>query len=569
MKHCINKSIRSARTVALSGLLAALFAAGCTTKDDTLGANLIPDNQQLKAGYAVFQWNKEVLTGLDALNPKKYVETRLYQTDSVVSSNLKQGYLGAAYNDTVGLRTAGFLSQFSNYYLVDDGYFGYRPIFDSAQILLSVSAYGRDTMTEQKFEVYEIKDNAYLTEKPLSAGKTERDSVFYLNFDPEHAATATDADEKNILGQKLFEFTLGGDNGPSKTAVTMKPTPEGREFIQRLMLQTGERKGDYSIYDVNNMSEWFKVFKGLYIRPVDTDKLKAPGQSKGSVYTLDLSASGFAVYGRNRVEEDPSLIKDTIGMVYYFYVSDFTEGNVSVNTVRHDYTSSKIDPDEARAYIDGKPNPNRPEKSRVYVEGMGGVTTEITFTQEFFDDLQKLIDTENAESKKEFTTLAFTQVQMEIYFPDGGRYDWQDIDPSQPGITGGDPTFTGSPLVDRMNVAPSRIGMYTDYGRKVNISDYAYLYESYYGTSLAYGGYINRSHGCYRMDITSHVQEMWNQYMERGKKLEEVPLRKVYLGPEATDFFTTDFTELQGQPDDNGSESQAPIRFKIAYNLIK
>ncbi len=566
MKHCINKSIRSARTAALSGLLAALFAAGCTTKDDTLGANLIPDNQQLKAGYAVFQWNKEVLTGLDALNPKKYVETRLYQTDSVVSSNLKQGYLGAAYNDTVGLRTAGFLSQFSNYYLVDEGYFGYRPIFDSAQLLLSVSAYGRDTMTEQKFYVYEIEDNAYLTEKPLSAGKTERDSVFYLNFNPEEAAT--DADEKNILGQKLFEFTLGGDNGPSKTAVTMKPTPEGREFIQRLMLQTGERKGDYSIYDVNNMSEWFKVFKGLYIRPAEAKKLKAPGQSKGSVYTLDLSASGFAVYGRNRVEEDPSLIKDTIGMVYYFYVGDFTEGNVSVNTVRHDYTGSKIDPDEAQAYIDGKPNPNRLPKSRVYVEGMGGVTTEIAFTQEFFDDLQKLIDTENAESKKEFTTLAFTQVQMEIYFP-GGQYDWTAIDPSQPDITGGDPAFTGIPLIDRMNVAPSRIGMYTNYGRKVNISDYAYLYESYYGTTLAYGGYINRSHGCYRMDITSHVQEMWNQYMEHGKRLEEVPLRKIYLGPEATDFFTTDFTELQGQPDDNGGESQAPIRFKIAYNLIK
>lgn len=574
MKHCINKSIRSARTAALSGLLAALFAAGCTTKDDTLGANLIPDNQQLKAGYAVFQWNREVLTGDKALNPKKYVETRLYQTDSVVSSNLKQGYLGAAYNDTVGLRTAGFLSQFTNYYLVDEGYFGYRPIFDSAQILLSVSAYGRDTMTEQKFYVYEIESNAYLTEKPLSTGKTERDSVFYLNFNPEEAAT--DAGKKNILGQRLFEFTLGGNNGPSKTAVTMNPTPEGRAFIQRLMLQTGERKGDYSIYDVDNMSEWFDVFKGLYIRPAEAAAMKADGTSKGSVYTLDLSASGFAVYGRNRVEEDPSLIKDTIGMVYYFYVSDLDKGNVSINTVRHDYTGSKIKISEARAYIDGKPNPleNRPDKSRVYVEGMGGVTTEITFTQEFFDDLQKLIDTENAESKKEFSTLAFTQVQMEIYFPDGGRYDWQDIDPSAPDITGGTPAdgapaFTGTPLIDRMNVAPKRIGMYTDYGRKVNISDYAYLYESYYDTSLAYGGYINRSHGCYRMDITSHVQEMWNQYTERGKKLEEVPLRKLYLGPEATDFFTTDFTELQGQPDGDGGESQAPIRFKIAYNLIK
>ncbi|MCM1300967.1 MAG: DUF4270 domain-containing protein [Alistipes senegalensis] len=564
MKHCINKLFGSTRVVALFGLLAALFAAGCTTKDDTLGANLIPDNQQLKAGYAVFQWDTDPVTGekIPNLNPKKYVETRLYQTDSIVSSNLTQGYLGAAYNDTVGLRTAGFLSQFTNYYLVDEGYFGYKPIFDSAQILLSVSAYGRDTMTEQKFYVYEIESNAYLTEKPLSAGKTERDSVFYVNFDPENAAT--DAGKKNILGQRLFEFTLGGDNGPSKTAVTMTPTDDGKEFIKRLMLQSGERKGDYSIYDVENLSEWFKEFKGLYIRPAEAEQLKVPAQSKGSVYTLDLSASGFAVYGRNRVEEDPSLIKDTIGMVYYFYVSDLDEGNVSVNTVRHDYTGSEINLDEARAYnSDGTPNPieNRPPKSRVYVEGMGGVTTEIAFTQEFFDDLQKLIDKENAESKKDFTTLAFTQVQMEIYFPDGGRYDWSwdtDID----AVEG---------LIARMNVAPSRLGMYTDYGKKTNIPDYAYLYESYYDTSLAYGGYVNRSHGCYRMDITSHVQEMWNQYMKNGKKLDEVPLRRIYLGPEATDFFTTDFTELQGQPDENGSggESQAPIRFKIAYNLIK
>ncbi|MDE6865113.1 MAG: DUF4270 domain-containing protein, partial [Alistipes sp.] len=213
--------------------------------------------------------------------------------------------------------------------------------------------------------------------------------------------------------------------------------------------------------------------------------------------------------------------------------------------------------EEAQAYIDGLPNTNRPENSRVYVEGMGGVAPEITFTQEFFDDLQKLIDTENAQSEKDFTTLAFTQVQMEIYFPDG-QYDWQDLDAT-----------TAGPLIDRMNTAPARLGMYTDYGKKVNISDYAYLYESYYDTTLAYDGYINRSHGCYRMDITSHVQEMWNQYMDKGKQLDEVPLRKVYLGPEATDFFTTDFTELQGQPDENGGESQAPIRFKIAYNLIK
>ena len=63
-------------------------------------------------------------------------------------------------------------------------YFGYMPIFDSAQLSLSISSYGTDTLTEQTFAVYEIVSNAYLTDKPLGAGKTERDTVFYANFDP-------------------------------------------------------------------------------------------------------------------------------------------------------------------------------------------------------------------------------------------------------------------------------------------------------------------------------------------------------------------------------------------------
>ena len=96
-------------------------------------------------------------------------------------------------------------------------------------------------------------------------------------------------------------------------------------------------------------------------------------------------------------------------------------------------------------------------------------------------------------------------------------------------------------------------------------------YESYYDTPLAYDGRINRSHGCYRMDITSHVQEMWNQYkrakQEAGENFDfdkaTLPLRKVYLGPEATDLFTNAYVELLG------SGSETPIRFTIAYNLVK
>lgn len=557
--HFMNKSLRWTHRFAATALLAGLLAVGCTTKDDTLGANLVPDNQQMKAGYTVLQWNKK------ELNPKKYITTRLYQTDSIVTSNLTTGYMGTMHNDTVGLCAAGVLAQFTNYYLVDDGYFGYMPIFDSAQILLSITGYGKDTLTEQSFEVYEVISNDYLTEKPAATESENRDSTFYMNFDPMKVSYLGD---RSVVGEKpLFSFTLGGSNGPSSVAVTMEPTPEGKEFIKRLMLQTGEYAGQYSIYNRDNIAEWFDIFKGLYIKPAKSDETNVAGskETKGTIYATDLTASGFSVYGRNRVEQDPSLIKDTIGMVYYFKDTELTDcGNVSINSIRHDYDGSLIDIAEARAYNpDGQPNTNRPNKSQVYVQGLGGVVTEIAFTQQFFDDLQALIDDENDQSRKDFRTLAFTQVQMEVYFP-GGQYDWQDLDAT-----------TAGPLIDRMNAAPERLGMYTDYWRKINIADYYYTYESYYDTTLAYGGYINRSHGCYRMDITSHVQQMWNQYREAKLSAGDdefdfeqasLPLRTVYLGPAATDYFTTAYAELEGEI---GSGNDAPIRFIIAYNLVK
>ena len=83
-----------------------LTLGGCTKVDDTLGGNLIPDNQQMRAGYVQ-------LPRADELNQKKYVETRLFQTDSIVSSNITYGYMGSMLNDTLGHRSAGFLRRWS------------------------------------------------------------------------------------------------------------------------------------------------------------------------------------------------------------------------------------------------------------------------------------------------------------------------------------------------------------------------------------------------------------------------------------------------------------------------
>ena len=368
------------RAAAVLAAAALMTFAGCTKVDDTLGSNLVPDNQQMKVGYTTL--GARTLAG--KLDAAKYVETRLFQSDSLKASNISYGYMGSMLSDTFGLRTAGFLTQYLNVYEVKEGYFGYRPIFDSAQILITITSYGNDTLTPQKYNVYEIKSNKYLTEKPVAAGKTERDTVFYLNFDPVKEGVIG-ADDEPVF---TFTFPDGETTGPATTAVTMNTTPATQNFIDRLMLQKGSGtayEDDYSIYSTDSLKQWVEEFKGLYIVPAEDQQEKG----KGNIYATELESSGFMVYARNRVESDPTLIKDTIGMGYIFYnTSISTEyGNVSVNTIRRDYgmaTSTDAKFDIADAKETSEPITSHPTYDQIYVEGMGGVVTAITFDKPFF-----------------------------------------------------------------------------------------------------------------------------------------------------------------------------------------
>lgn len=549
MKQFNNFRRKLLPVAALAAVIAAVFA-GCTKVDDTLGGNLIPDNQQMKAGYVELRG--------EGLNPKKYVETRLFQSDSLISSNISYGYFGTILNDTLGERKAGFLSQMINYYKVDEGYFGYEPIFDSAQIMLKITSIGSDSLTEQTFAVYEIISNDYIDKKPISAGKSQADTTFYINFNPQNPNGDGSAEKVYDENKPLFTFKLGGEGTtPSTTtSITMTPTEEGRDYVKRLMLQKKGEKyyNDYSIYSPDSLEYWVKEFKGLYIAPDPKTPITENG--KGTIFATSLDYSGLAVFGRNRVKDDPTLIKDTIGMVYYFYESGTEFGNVSVNTISHKYNDQVIDIDQAK-----ESNTDRLPDPRVFVEGMGGVVTEMTFTPEFFAELENVIAEENEKEGKDFKTLAFSQAKMSVYFTES-EYEWEEL------------TF-GPGLIAEMNAFPSRLGLYTNFKTLTPISDYAYSYEQNYNTTLSYGGYINRSRGCYVMDITGYMQQLWNSYIKAkeaaGGVIDDIDWTKVtnrtvYIGPEAYSLYSSSFGVLQGMTD---PVNKAPIRFDLAYNLIK
>ncbi len=520
--------------------VAAITFSGCTQVDTSLGSDLTLDNQSLKIG----QMN---LNGLDA----NLFESRLYISDSINSGGLSYGYFGAMGNDTFGTRRAAFFTQYIVANTLEDDIFGYMPIFDSAVLYLSVDSYGGDTSVSQRFEVFEVVDNSFVVDSA--------DSIFFTSFDM----------EPYIDDNPIFTFTFPDvKNGifTSATSVTMEETSYTADFISRLMLETITGDYDEDIYDDDE--EWVNLFKGLYIRPVAELEPITAG-NPGAIYGTLMSSSGFGFYGRNRVEEDPTLIQDTIGMSYYFYSSYAESGNVSINMIEHDYEGSMIDINNV--LTSGESASTVETVNTLRVEGMAGVVSQITITPEFLYELDTILDAEEAESGETYNSLFFNQAKLMIYMEGIDGYDYTAINP-----------FVITPWLDYL---PTNLGLYVDYSSYYyeeddatytsleGVADYLYAYESSY--TLDFGGSLNRTWGCYVLNIPGQIQVIWNDYLEAKEEAEETGTeidwesqtnRTIYLAPIASNLYGMEYVSLQaGDPDNNG----APMRIEMTYTMIK
>lgn len=519
------------RSIGLAGALVALTFSGCTEVDDTLGAGFAPDNQRMKTGYRTL---------------KPCFKTSLFRTEGLRTSNIEIGLMGSTLSDTFGLRTAGFYTQFTWGECPDETEgFGYRPIFDSLLLGFSITASGGDTTVVNTFEVYEVIDDSFLAEQP--------DTIFYGNFDMKPYLSADPIFTFEFPDQSKGIYT-------TSTAVKLIPSePAGSDFIDRLMLQKGPYEGNV-MTGFSDPTEWTSYFKGFYVIPKEKATSKASG-----IYQLDLTESGMVLFGRNRMEEDPSLIRDTTVSLYYFYDPYVTGGKASINTIEHDYSQSLL----AGMTFD-ETEEERSETTTCFVEGMSGVITEIEVTASFFEQIEEILAEANAEQAEagldtrfDWRSLAVNQATLTIYDAEGD-YDWTQVVPSES-------------MIDRMNTYLPRLGLYTSFKDLTAVSDYAYLYEATYGLSLAYGGYINRSRGCYTMDISMYVQELWNQYNDLktlspeagvAELVEELgrEARTIYLAPEA--YSVNDFRVMSGQGMEGGG-NQAPMKLDLTYTLIK
>lgn len=557
---------RFCRTISFVFVVVAMLAfEGCSmVTDNTLGSDIMPEGQVMVMRHLKFQGNKIIsfnaTTGenevIDAsLDGKNFLETRLYRTDSLISSNLNNGYMGMRRSDIFGLRTAGFASTMLYMNAIDEEKgFGYLPIFDTMKMVMTISNYGGDTLVPIRYKVYELL-------KPLAKSLfSETDSVAYINCD---------LSEVYDESRPIFEFTFPNSElgeGPATIMVPMEPTPYSWDFARRLMLipdNYADAGSDWDGYGRSGIEcytddkQWVDKFHGVYIKPES-----APSDKEGAIYELDLTASGMMLQGRSRNPKDPSMIQDTVGMYYYFKDSD-SDYNRSVNRVERDYSQSLSGGDALLndVVMDCTvPRENRSLVSTCYVEGMGGPSTEIYFTDDMLDELLSLEQSASEGSMK----VGINQCLLTIYVK-GASYDWETTQNNATILT---------PLLDNSFV---RLGGYTNYNTLSPVFDYDYVYENNNDSESLYGGYLDRSRGCYVMNITAHLQRLFNYAksvrQEDGNYLFDENAqgyvgRSIYIGTEVVAPYSFSETTLQGMEDDMGA-TLAPIQIDLTYTLIK
>ena len=282
----------------------------------------------------------EVLPGGDLISIRNTIQnTRSYTfaEDTITTSQPSKSLLGSFTDSIFGNSTIGFAAQ---YRLTQFPDFSKNAQVDSIQLFLYYRIIYGDTITKQKFKVYEL-------ESPL-------------DFDTKYTQ---DVDLKSMSFDKLMgeiEYT---------PRIKLDSATGDTTYYQLLKIpldiSLGEKLINADSLEMINSDAFLEYFKGLY---VETEKLNAQG---GTILSLEvLSNGGFdgsalAMFFHNdslKSKADPT--KDSVLYVPYT-ISPFS---ARVNNIVHDYT---------QAPFYDKLNTETVEDSLIYVQATGGLKSRI------------------------------------------------------------------------------------------------------------------------------------------------------------------------------------------------
>lgn len=499
-------------TALMLGVAASL--TGCTEVDDTLGLGLLPDEQQLFMGIAT-------------LHSDDYTETYTVLADSILTGNMSSALIGTYASDDFGTTRAGAVIQIS-----PNGY--NDPVFEDGAVADSIML------------------NLYITNIQGHNGKENSAQTFYiyevtedLDYDEIRFATF-DADEV-INPDPVFSFELDNVNTGMVSVKLASVDGRGEEYMERLF------EADPALYDISNPIPFRELFKGFYIAPAGIED-----ESEMAVYTFRLASTSsyydefsylefFTSYYDSEEEED------AISSVTFDFIDTkvWTETPAtSIGSYSHDYTGTPVE--TALNATEGGT-----VQAVTYVNGLGGVATRVHFTDALLDAIEALLERPDGQ----YSHIMINKAEMWVYLE---------------GYVQG----ASAPLLD---AAPQRAGMYynmhpykevdgelelaySDFaGGPYPFPDYYYPYENSGSYYLPYGGYLDRSNGYYKMDISSYITELINQEFQSAEEVDEEDKesRDVLIAPAISWLYSPREVALKGTGSDN------PIKIELTYTLIK
>lgn len=432
------KTIAAPAAVFCSVLALGLSTTRCTSVDDTLGQNFIPGHQNQKLQ-------------ISTLNS---VRTYLAKNDSIASNHTGSLFFGqmqdAVFGTTVGSAMTDFFPPSTSFN--SGNFFGYKPVADSAFLLIYVTGVYGNPENTQTFNVYALRDSLQRS-----------DTVYRFNTPLQDVVDMT---------RPLFSFTLGDIEANTIQDIKLEPTADGTAFLQKIV------DTDSAIFK-NPIPAFHERFYGLYIAP-------APGSpTDAALYEVSVRTSGnfsssMILHFHNINREKPTENLDTLG--FYFPFSDTSYPNMNVNKVVHSYppaiADNIIDPFDPATTLTAP-------LSTVYIQSLGGVATYLDFSK-IADGLKTL--------KPEGKDIMINQAL--IYFPlDDPSTANLNVAPVRLGMY-----FT---------YGQQKRGVSSTYG-PIPITDYNYEYEYTYSQLTPFDGHLYRSTGFYRMNITGYITRLIN-----------------------------------------------------------
>ena len=522
-------------TIIVATTAVATFSGCTTTAEYTLGEEFTPGNQQMKVRHRIYKAGLLKETDKETTACQVF-ETRLFRTDSISTTSMNQVYIGYQNDARFGKREFSFAGQYLFNKNVNDSVgFGYRPVLDSVMFIFAVDTFAGDTTKPVKYNIYELTDQL--------VAENATDTIFYTNYDPRvEGHIAPNA-------KPIFTFQFPDpDKGiyTNSTSLRLTETAASKAFLDKLMCRGRLDENGLANHNAKVIyqsdSAFVQNMPGLYIEVAEEP------QGEGSVFALAGASTGIQIKARTRnAGADADILADTLNISYHFKSpkkSNF--GKVSAQGVKYDYSTS-----EFAGIALNEQETIRDQVSVGYVDGCGGVYTELTFSDDFLNSIRNIHG-----GDKTYVSAAINQAVLKIYI-EGAEYDYTTIDPIA--------------MADRLNGSLSRLGLYSDYKTLVPIPDYLYDQES--SGVLYYNGYVNRSLACYEMNISSYMQGLVNEVLkmeaEPDGSLDYTKLsvpRTIYLAPGAYDRFSFNRSIIQGSDE---KKNPASIQLELTYTLVK